>query len=291
MKKKEGFEGQRSLIIPQALLNEVADHPLCQGLRITDIGFYPKARFHHRERKKGSSQHILIYCVQGEGWYQHQRERYTVKANQLFLLPALEPHRYGSDATHPWSIYWLHFTGSQAEAFMQYLQGANAGPPLTVVPNEERFRLFEDIFAHLSMSFNLDNIIYANACLPHWLASFREAVFKLAMEDDRDEAINRSIDFMKQHLEWQFTVQELAEQAGMSASHYSAVFRRKTQNSPVAFFTFLKMQRACQLLENTPLLIKEISIQLGFEDPYHFSRVFSNCIGMSPRQFRHMEKA
>jgi AraC family transcriptional regulator, arabinose operon regulatory protein len=291
MKKKEGFQGQRSYILPPALLQEVEKHPLCRGLFITDIGYYPKARFHRRERRKGSEQHVLIYCVQGEGWYQVQEEKYNVKPNQLFILPAGVYHQYGSENRNPWTIYWLHFTGSQAGSFVQYLYGDNAHSPLTVVPHEERFLLFEDIFSHLNMSFNVDNIVYANNCLYHFLVSFRESVYKHAVDQDQGDVVKQSVEYMKLHLDRTFTLQELAEQAGLSASHYSAVFRRKTQNSPINFFMFLKVQKACQLLENTSFRVKEIAQQVGFEDPYHFSRVFSQFIGLSPRQFRTVDKA
>jgi AraC family transcriptional regulator of arabinose operon len=291
MRKKEGFEGQRSYILPAPLLEEVEKLPLCQGLLITDIGYYPKARFHTRERRKGSGQHVLIYCVQGEGWYQVQDQKYTVKPNQLFILPAHLSHKYGTNNQNPWTIYWLHFTGSQASSFLQYLYRNDNYAPLTVVPDEERFRLFEDIYAHLNMSFNLDNVIYANNCLYHFLVSFRDSVYKHAITEEQGDVVQQSIEFMKGHLDQKFTLQQLAEQVGLSASHYSAIFRQKTQNSPVNFFMFLKIQWSCQLLENTNLRVKEIAHQIGFDDPYHFSRVFSQFIGLSPQQFRTIEKA
>jgi AraC-like DNA-binding protein len=37
--------------------------------------------------------------------------------------------------------------------------------------------------------------------------------------------------------------------------------------------------------------VKEIAHQIGFDDQYHFSRVFSQFIGLSPQQFRTTEKA
>ena len=111
------------------------------------------------------------------------------------------------------------------------------------------------------------------------------------MQEGQGDVVKQSINFMKKHLDKNLTLSELAEQAGLSASHYSALFRRKTQNAPVSFFMFLKVQKACQLLENTNLRIKEIATRIGFEDPYHFSRVFTHFMGLSPRRFRTIEKA
>jgi AraC family transcriptional regulator, transcriptional activator of pobA len=43
---------------------------------------------------------------------------------------------------------------------------------------------------------------------------------------------------------------------------------------------------AKKYLEDTPLMIKEISWKLGYEDQYYFSRVFKKQTGFSPRQYR-----
>jgi hypothetical protein len=40
-KKTEGFAGQRSCVLPGELIKQIATHPLCENLYITDIGYYP----------------------------------------------------------------------------------------------------------------------------------------------------------------------------------------------------------------------------------------------------------
>ena len=91
---------------------------------------------------------------------------------------------------------------------------------------------------------------------------------------------------MKEHLTETLTLEQLAEVAGMSASHFSAVFRQKAQSPHINFFTFLKIQQACRLLEYSKLRVKEIAYKIGYNDPYHFSRVFTTVMGISPHEFR-----
>ncbi len=291
LRKKEGFVGQRSCVLPSELTRQIATHPLCENLYITDIGYYPKAALHSRERRKGCPQHILIYCVKGAGWYQLNDRKYAVKPNQVFILPANVAHRYGTDATNPWTIYWLHFTGSQAHYFLEFLQQNTDSLPITVSPQPERFLLFDDILSHLEMSYNMDNIVYANSSLARFLATFNNAVYNPnPVNPVEEDPISRTITFMKENLSRSLSLDELADIAGMSASHYSAVFRTKVQSAPINFFTFLKIQEACRLLENTLLRIKEVAYQIGYNDPYHFSRVFANVMGVSPRDFRKLRK-
>ena len=177
LKKREGFAGQRSCVLPAELTRQIATHPLCENLYITDIGYYPHAAFHALERRKGSPQYILIYCVKGEGWYYLNDQKYAVKPNQAFVLPPGVAHRYGTDKINPWTIYWLHFTGSRAHHFLTYLHQDIDTSPITVSPQPERFQLFEDILSHVEMSFNMDNIVYANSSLARFLATFNNAVY------------------------------------------------------------------------------------------------------------------
>ncbi len=291
LSKKEGFAGQRSCVLPAELMRQIATHPLCENLYITDIGYYPHAALHARERRKGSPQHILIYCVKGEGWYHLNDRKHTVKPNQVFVLPANVAHRYGTDDTNPWTIYWLHFTGSQAHHFLNFLHQDTDPSPITVSPQPERFALFDDILSHVEMSYNMDSIVYANTSLARFLATFNNAVYTPnAINPVEDDPISQTITYMKENLSQSLKLEELAEIAGMSASHYSAVFREKVQSAPINFFTFLKIQEACRLLENTQIRIKEVAYQIGYSDPYHFSRVFANVMGVSPRDFRKLRK-
>ena len=115
---KEGFKGERIVVLPGFLIEELKRDPLGRELYITDIGYYPHAGFHYCERKEeDSNEFVLIYCVEGEGWFKLDGKRYDVGANQFFILPKYKAHAYGSKAENPWTIYWIHFDGAKAAFF------------------------------------------------------------------------------------------------------------------------------------------------------------------------------
>jgi AraC family transcriptional regulator of arabinose operon len=289
---KDGFQGQRSYRLPVPLLHEATAHPLCQGLYLTDIGFYPVAKAHRRHRRAGSAQYILLYCVQGGGWYQlGAAEKCILRANQWVILPPHVAHKYAADEAAPWTIYWLHFAGAQAAALYAYLLENTAVGPVSALPTDERLRLFEDLFAQLTRSATLAGVVQASARLPHFLLGLLPAANSPASPAAAAGSIAHSIQFMREHLADSFTVAALAAQAGLSASHYSALFRAQMGRSPIVFFNFLKVQEACQLLTYSKLRIKDVASQLGFDDVYYFSRVFTKLMGLSPRQFRQADRA
>ena len=74
---KNGFKGERTIVLPAFLIEKLKQDPLGQELYITDIGYYPHANFHYCERTAEEvNEFVLIYCVEGQGWFElaHRRE-------------------------------------------------------------------------------------------------------------------------------------------------------------------------------------------------------------------------
>jgi AraC family transcriptional regulator, arabinose operon regulatory protein len=105
---KSGFTGERAIVLPTPIVDEYKNTDLGSLLHITDIGFYPNASFHFRKRTKEEvSQYILIYCVEGTGWFETNNQIQNVLTNHVFILPKAEAHSYGSKSKKPWTIYWI----------------------------------------------------------------------------------------------------------------------------------------------------------------------------------------
>jgi len=48
----------------------------------------------------------------------------------------------------------------------------------------------------------------------------------------------------------------------------------------------LKIEKAKELLMYKDLLIKEIALKIGIENPYYFNRLFNKIVGVSPKEFK-----
>jgi AraC family transcriptional regulator, arabinose operon regulatory protein len=285
--KKVGFKGQRMVVLPRSVKEEVRKSPLISRLRITDIGYYPQAKHHLRERKKGTSGHILMYCVDGFGWYEAQGVRKEIERQTVCIIPAGIPHRYGSDPDKPWTIYWMHIEGEQARLLTgdvpRTIEMGNEAPEVYF----QRIRLFDEIFSHMAMTYNQKNIEYACLMLGSFLASlFYQEQYNSNAGVKGDNLISRSMDFMGEHLSTNLNLKDFAVQAGLSVSQYSNVFKKYASTSPMNFYAQLKVQKSCQLMENPKKRIKEIALELGFDDQFYFTRVFTRIMGMSPARFR-----
>jgi len=95
---------------------------------------------------------------------------------------------------------------------------------------------------------------------------------------------------MQINLDSPLRLEDFAREAGMSVSHFSALFRAQTGQSPVAYFVHLRMRLACRLLDLSDKPIETIALETGYRDPYHFSRVFKNSMGIAPGRYRNIKK-
>lgn len=288
MRIKDGFKGERSIVLPQAIVNLMKKDPLASYIYITDIGYYPKAMHHFRQRKSAITEYILIYCMDGSGWFKINNKKYEVKSHQYFIIPPGEPHTYASDDSNPWSIYWIHFGGIIAKYYVPDCIKPHDISPSIVSRIHTRLNLFEDIFNTLNASYAIENLRYAMATLQHFLASLRymQQYHNASQHKERDDIANLVIHFFEENIEKKLSLSSIAKFTGISASRLSAIFKDSTGYSPIHYFNLLKMKKACELIDTTPMKLNQISLKLGFEDPLYFSRLFSKTMGKSPKAYR-----
>jgi AraC-like DNA-binding protein len=291
LRKREGFKGQIAIVLPQFIQEEMRIWPMTKLLFVTDIGYYPVAQYHYRDRPSGSEQNILIYCVGGNGWIEIKNTKRKVKKDQFFIIPANVPHSYGSENSDPWTIYWVHFTGEIAGSFVRKEFSVIDINPDENTRNDRRCRLFEEIYQTLLMGFGTENLEYSSICLWYLLGAFNYIPqFERIRAIKQHDIIEKSILYMQEHFYRRITLSDLAEHCGFSVSQYSLIFRKKTSRSPIEYYNNLRIQNSCQMLDFSDMNIKEISSQLDFEDQFYFSRVFRKVMGISPMEYRKRKK-
>ncbi len=111
-------------------------------------------------------------------------------------------------------------------------------------------------------------------CLVPWLNALEDAQLARALEQMIDAPGRR------------FTLELLAEIAGMSRSAFAQRFRDAFGRSAMDFLKELRLQHAAHLLRTTRRPVKSIAEQVGFDSRSHFSRSFSDYFGQAPAEFR-----
>jgi AraC-like DNA-binding protein len=96
----------------------------------------------------------------------------------------------------------------------------------------------------------------------------------------------------RQHIEQRFlnlqTLEQIAKECHVNKAYLCRLFRRFDHQSPYQYLLHLKMNFAAERLQQPGVLVKQAAEELGFSDPFHFSRVFRNMLGVSPAKFRNL---
>ena len=96
----------------------------------------------------------------------------------------------------------------------------------------------------------------------------------------------RIVEYIRKNLDTPLDVGTLSRLAEMSQSHFSKLFKRSTGLAPHQFVLQERINRSKELLRQGNTKIVEIALGVGFENQAHFTTVFGNFVGMTPRQFQ-----
>jgi len=108
-----------------------------------------------------------------------------------------------------------------------------------------------------------------------------------ATVDERNRArVGRAVAYVAEHHARPLDVATLAAVAGLSPSRFTALFRAHTGTSPMGYVRKVRVDHARRLLADVDLSIKEVAARVGFDDAFHFSKVFRAVDGLAPTRYR-----
>lgn len=288
-KIKEGFVGQKMVIVPPDIINSLKEWVLTSGFYITAIGYYPKAKFHDRKRKHGCEDFILLYCLEGEGEAELLGDTYSIKPNTFTIIPANTPHHYKSSLNNPWTIYWAHYKGDEAKYLYERFklishEGVSEVPYSKIMINDFREAIFRT-----SSIYSRDSIEYSSVLLKNFLCHLLYRERNLLLET-RDTIAEKARAYLTQNLHLPLTIKMISDHFNLSVSRFTELYKSETGYSPIQNLILIRIQESCQYLYFTDLSVKEIAHKVGFDDPLYFSRVFKRLMKIAPTFYRNQQK-
>ncbi len=267
------IEQQQNQITAALYLIEAGEMVLPSGLRWKPEEVY--------------SYYFLVYCTKGEGFISISGEKVNFSQGHYTIIPPGEKLILNSARSGDLHLLTAGFLGDQADRLSE-----NFGVVRKVVPSvnnlvANRSMLFNELFNNLSRGFHNENLEYIHFCLGHLLATFIYANKSDQLEETNIQLmVKRVSEYLDQNLHKKITLSQLAKVAGFSPTYFSTLFSKSTGYAPLSYFSHLKVLKACEFLDYTSAKIKDISLWLGYSDPYYFTRDFKNKMGLSPRNYR-----
>lgn len=226
----------------------------------------------------------MIVCVDGMGWCEYDGRVLPVPSGSALVIPPGVPHLYRADGTRPWTIWWLHAAGRDVDVLLQAIRGQ---AEIAVVEIGDLFRVtssLEHVVDCLERDETLPSLLEAAGSA--WSLLAQLAADSAHGGHRRHEPIRDAQLNLRENFSAPVSVPDLARLAGLSTSHFSALFRAATGGGVIEYVKTLRMARARELLATTSRSVAEIAALVGYGDAFYFSRQFRTINGCSPSQYR-----
>lgn len=98
--------------------------------------------------------------------------------------------------------------------------------------------------------------------------------------------VKEAMRYIQGHFDHKITIQEIAENVGISAGYLQALFKKENNTNLISYINHLRITKACYLLSQTQMDHTEVALSTGFSSRQHFGRTFKAVCGITPAEYR-----
>jgi AraC-like DNA-binding protein len=229
----------------------------------------------------------IEFVARGRGSLQLDGRGYALAPGTVFSYGPGISQDITTDEEETLVKYFVDFTGLRALDLLQ-AQDLQPGSVTHVFAPGEVQSVFDDFIRD-----GLKGSGYGPALCA---ALFEYLVLKIADSQMPGQAgqprafstYQRCRQYIVEHCRRLMSLNQVARECRVDRAYLCRLFRRYEHQTPHQFLMRQKMHMAADRLQNHDALVKEIAEELGFVDPFHFSRVFKGVFGLSPNKFRQL---
>lgn len=127
-------------------------------------------------------------------------------------------------------------------------------------------------------------------CIDLWREELVEDLKKLSKiilnTMHKSNVISKIVKYIKENCDQEITLQDISNHFYLSKEHISRKFKQEMGENISEYIAQIRIERACLLLLNPNIKIKDVAQRVGYDDEKYFSKVFKKAKGVSPNEFR-----
>ncbi|NQX59708.1 helix-turn-helix domain-containing protein [Paenibacillus qinlingensis] len=255
----------------------------------------------------------LIMVTEGPIYLQVGEEKLELQSGETFLLMPWEKHGSWKPIANQSGFYWVQFAADPG--LRLHKEELEEGVPFKLSANQDlRTSTAESLTDFLllprrSKPFNRYEIlgifekIHQQFSAPKGYFRYRASlwlghILELVAQDLVDQRqvkpevsstfllYRRLVNILDESYTSNPSSKELEQSLHHSYDYLSQLFKRHAGITIGSYIHQLQIQKAKHLLSSTTSIIRTIAEEVGFQDPFYFSRIFKKLEGISPQQFR-----
>ncbi|MBO5220390.1 MAG: helix-turn-helix domain-containing protein [Clostridia bacterium] len=259
-------------------------------LKINNCGYYrihsgPDIETPHPE---GRNDYQLLYIAAGKGYFYFKGSETAtvVTKGHMVLFRPKEPQVYNYYVEDKTEVYWVHFTGSKIEEYLDSYELPKDENVFFTGVSPDYPWIYNQIIRELQLQrANYEDVI--KLFLHHiFLTINRYIKESQQIKNDTINDIERAIHYFNENYAKPISIEQYAEEHLMSVNWFIHSFKSVMKVPPMQYITQLRIAAAKGYLENSTKTIAEIAAAVGYDNALYFSRIFKKRTGMTPSAYR-----
>ena len=240
----------------------------------------------------------LLYIYSGEGRYEIDGTVYEVHAGNLLLInPGINHANIVTSLENPLVILALGFTDIHLKGMPDNVMTFGDGKPVLDADSQLQNHftsLFFNMLAEKEQQFpgKYDMMrCYLSQILLHIIRSFSDAAdvssqMKFVFHR-KNHVVKTILDYMQEHYAEKISLDGIASNMYLSSIYISKLFKEETGESPIHHLIQIRLKKSVELMKQHPeYSIKKIAQEVGYDDAYHFSKIFKKHMSVTPKEYR-----
>jgi AraC-like DNA-binding protein len=231
--------------------------------------------------------YIIHYVRSGQGIFRSCGKEYALRQGDGFLVAPGVITYYEADYNDPWRYSWVGFNGLKAQSLLQQANLSAESPIFSISNHEAMVRCFDMLEQAQTLTHGRETLLVGGVY--GFLATIMEYAEGERAETDGNQKevyVKSSIEYIEKNFSRKMTIRELADYIGLNRSYLYAIFKEAVHISPQQYLVRVRMEQACELLENRMLSVGDVSRSVGYDDPFVFSKMFAKVKGAAPSEYR-----
>lgn len=210
---------------------------------------------------------LLHYVVSGFGKFTREGITHEIVPGQIFVIPPYVETYYQADEKRPWKYIWIGFTAEGVPDVLKF--------PVISCPN------VGTIFNEMLSCSKMENgrSAYLSSCLWKLVGMLSEH------GETKLDYVDKALNYIHSDYANRITIQQIADSIGLNRKYFCSLFSKQVGISPSEYLINLRLNKAAELMTTYHQTPTTAALSVGYDDIYHFSKIFKKHFGVSPREY------
>lgn len=222
----------------------------------------------------------ILYVTEGEGFIKTSNEQYSAEKGDIFVINSYSPHNGNSNSNLKYFCFIIDnefclFNGFDTNKYLYQtkINDKKASEFIENIINELNEKSSLQECAVKTNVLNLLLYITKNYCLENT---------NTPRHTKNADIIKTAIGYIRSHFNERLTVEQIADEVGLSKYYFSREFKRLTGLTVVTYMNYVKCENAKKLLKTDKYSVNDVCELCGFDNLSYFAKTFKKFMGTTP---------